>query len=83
VGIELETGDEQLTLSVTDNGRGLASTERAGDGMGLKLMRYRAQMVEGALTVANRPQGGVVVRCTCPHRVDGAPKRTGGFPLKD
>jgi nitrate/nitrite-specific signal transduction histidine kinase len=51
----------------------------------MKLMRYRAQMLGGDVTIANKSGGGVVVRCACPHRAagggDSAPR--GGFPLKD
>jgi len=53
--------------------------------MGMKLMRYRAQMLGGDVTIVNNPGGGVIVRCACPHRAPRAgetPPR-GGFPLKD
>jgi nitrate/nitrite-specific signal transduction histidine kinase len=54
--------------------------------MGMKLMRYRAQMLGGDVTISNNTGGGVIVRCTCPHRAaalgpDSPPR--GGFPLKD
>ncbi len=85
VTIDLCTGDGLLVLTITDNGRGLPVANRSGDGMGLKLMRYRAQMMQGALTVSNHPEGGVVVQCTCPHRVrpEQDSRRSGGLPLKD
>jgi PAS domain S-box-containing protein len=84
VSIELATADGTLTLSVQDNGRGF-DERNASNGMGMKLMRYRAQMLGGDVTIANKSGGGVVVRCACPHRAagggDSAPR--GGFPLKD
>jgi PAS domain S-box-containing protein len=84
VTIELATAEGTLTLSVQDNGRGF-DERNASNGMGMKLMRYRAQMLGGDVTVANNPGGGVLVRCACPHRAprsgDAAPR--GGFPLKD
>lgn len=83
VTIELATGDGTLTLSVQDNGRGF-DERNTGGGMGMKLMRYRAQMLGGDVTIANVPGGGVIVTCTCPHRVPvgtDAPPR-GGFPLQ-
>jgi PAS domain S-box-containing protein len=85
VSVDLYTGDGVLVLTVADNGRGLPVSGRSTDGMGLKLMRYRAQMVQGDLTVTNHPDGGVMVQCTCPHRAleETGPTRSGGFPLKD
>jgi PAS domain S-box-containing protein len=85
VTIDLATAEGTLTLSVQDNGRGFDERNASNNGLGLKLMRYRAQMLGGDVTIANNKGGGVVVRCTCPHRVplagDTFPR--GGFPLKD
>jgi signal transduction histidine kinase len=84
VVVDLATADGTLTLSVKDNGRGF-DERNASNGMGMKLMRYRAQMLGGDVTIENNPEGGVIVRCTCPHRAptggDLAPR--GGFPLQD
>jgi two-component system, LuxR family, sensor kinase FixL len=84
VTIDLATADGSLSLSVQDNGRGF-DERNTSNGMGMKLMRYRAQMLGGDVTIANNEGGGVIVRCTCPHRAplgaDSAPR--GGFPLKD
>jgi PAS domain S-box-containing protein len=85
VTIELATAEGTLTLSVQDNGRGFDERNASNNGLGLKLMRYRAQMLGGDVTIAGNNGGGVVVRCTCPHRAplggDSLPR--GGFPLKD
>jgi len=84
VAIDLATADGTLTLSVQDNGRGF-DERNAGNGMGMKLMRYRAQMLGGDVTIENNEGGGVTVRCTCPHRapLEGDALPRGGFPLKD
>jgi PAS domain S-box-containing protein len=85
VTIDLATADGTLTLNIQDNGRGFDERNASNNGMGLKLMRYRAQMLGGDVTIANNKSGGVIVRCTCPHRAppggDSLPR--GGFPLKD
>jgi PAS domain S-box-containing protein len=85
VTIDLATAEGTLTLSVQDNGRGFDERNASNNGLGLKLMRYRAQMLGGDVTIANNKGGGVIVRCTCPHRAplagDLSPR--GGFPLKD
>jgi len=84
VTIELATAEGTLTLSVQDNGRGF-DERNASNGMGMKLMRYRAQMLGGDVSIVNNPGGGVIVRCACPHRAPRAGDSTprGGFPLKD
>ncbi len=85
VTIDLATAEGTLTLSVQDNGRGFDERNASNNGMGMKLMRYRAQMLGGDVTIANARGGGVIVRCTCPHRapVGGDSLPRGGFPLKD
>jgi PAS domain S-box-containing protein len=84
VTIELATAEGSLTLSIQDNGRGFDERNANSNGMGMKLMRYRAQMLGGDVTIANNKGGGVIVRCTCPHRVPGPDSQPrGGFPLKD
>ena len=35
-------------------------------GLGLKMMRYRAQMLGGDLVLEASADGGASVRCTCP-----------------
>jgi two-component system sensor kinase FixL len=85
VTIDLATAEGTLTLSVQDNGRGFDERNASTNGMGMKLMRYRAQMLGGDVSILNNSGGGVIVRCTCPHRAplagDAAPR--GGFPLKN
>jgi PAS domain S-box-containing protein len=85
VTIDLATAEGTLTLSVQDNGRGFDERNASNNGMGLKLMRYRAQMLGGDVMIASNKGGGVIVRCTCPHRPpasgDSVPR--GGFPLKE
>ena len=59
VTIELATAEGTLTLSVQDNGRGFDERNASNNGMGMKLMRYRAQMLGGDVTIANNKGGGV------------------------
>jgi signal transduction histidine kinase len=75
VTIELATADGTLTLSVQDNGRGFDERNASNNGMGMKLMRYRAQMLGGDVAIANNKGGGVIVRCNCPHRAPSAGTR--------
>jgi signal transduction histidine kinase len=67
VTIRLRTSDNELHLQVDDDGKGIAMTpmDRA-DGLGLKIMRYRAQMLGGDLVIESTETGGTSVRCSCP-----------------
>ncbi len=57
------TGD-WLELSVEDNGRGMpAVPDTSDEGMGLRTMHYRAQMLQATLTIKPRPQVGTRVMC--------------------
>jgi signal transduction histidine kinase len=53
------------TLTITDDGAGIKAT-LPGDGMGLRIMRYRAEMCGGTLGVRNGRSKGVVVSCEFP-----------------
>ena len=87
VSILLTAYGGELQLEVTDNGRGFAGIDGyplAGEegpsaapsnGLGLKIMRYRAQMLGGNLAFGAGPGRGTTVRCTCPLRQAAA--RTG------
>ena len=57
---------QQLVLTIGDDGRGFCDTSFDAGGMGMHIMRYRARSVGGDLSVERRPGGGTVVRCRCP-----------------
>jgi two-component system sensor kinase FixL len=67
VSITLETAGAELQLRVDDNGRGFEQPppDSVG-GLGLKIMRYRAQMLGGDLILESGKNGGASVRCSCP-----------------
>ncbi len=53
-------------LTVRDDGAGLGSDVPETGGMGLRIMQYRARIIQGTLSVANAAGGGVLVSCTAP-----------------
>jgi signal transduction histidine kinase len=71
VTIRLETAGGELHLRVEDNGRGFPQplSESGAGGLGLKIMRYRAQMLGGDLVIESAAHGGVSIRCSCPMEV--------------
>jgi len=57
-------------LTVRDDGVGLPQGALETGGMGLRIMRYRAQIIHGTLRVENEASGGTLVSCTVP--IDGS-----------
>ena len=55
-------------LSIEDNGRGFAAEKKPDreGGNGLRIMRHRAEVFGGELTVGGGPEGGVRVQCRFP-----------------
>lgn len=50
-------------LRIEDDGGGIPQDADSRGGMGLRIMRYRADMIGGRLSLLPRPGGGTVVRC--------------------
>ncbi len=62
--LRLSADGQRGCLEVEDDGRGMPAPEAPSAGMGLRIMRYRADMCGGELHIAARPGGGVLIRCT-------------------
>ena len=61
VEIALIAQDGAFSLRITDNGVGLAPVVPSGAGMGLKIMRYRADMIGARFDISpNQPHGAAV-----------------------
>lgn len=65
VSVSLEAEEEQLTLTVSDDGRGCPDSGAIGrGGYGMLGMSERALILGGRLEVSSRPGGGTTVRGT-------------------
>ena len=53
-----------LTLEVHDNGIGLPVDQDRSDGMGLRVMHYRAHMIGAQINVDSTPGKGTIITCT-------------------
>jgi len=82
IAISLRVG-EGLMLSIEDNGRGFIQASR--EGLGLSIMRERAEEIGGHLNVSSVLGRGTTVLLTVPtlpsERPVGAPSRNHGFPV--
>jgi two-component system, NarL family, sensor histidine kinase NreB len=64
IEIELTRSENQIHLTITDNGRGLKPASETG--MGLRIMTYRATLLGGSLTIQSAAGKGTKVLCTAP-----------------
>jgi len=63
VTIDVQPGTVRLEIS--DDGSGFAQGATESAGLGLKIMRYRAEMIDAQLSIAPRENGGTVLACEC------------------
>ncbi|MBK8092600.1 MAG: sensor histidine kinase [Verrucomicrobiaceae bacterium] len=68
VKIHLQGEPGFILLDVVDNGKGIQIDQQSGpqQGMGLRTMRYRAQMMGAAFQINNLPTRGTHIRCAVP-----------------
>jgi two-component system sensor kinase FixL len=57
--------DGSLVLTIEDAGLGYDGPREQTEGLGLRIMRYRARSLSGDVAIARRPEGGTIVCCTC------------------
>ena len=61
--ISLKHVDQELVLTVKDNGIGFSQDGRTIEGMGLRIMEYRADMIGAMLRIDSIKGGGTTVAC--------------------
>lgn len=67
VQIRLQRTDEALVLEVRDDGLGMEAVPQGeAEGLGMRLMRHRAELIRGELELESTPGRGTVVRCRVP-----------------
>lgn len=61
------SNEDNLYISVEDNGKGFDPNETASNGMGQSLMKYRARAIGGGLEVSSEPGKGTYILLTFPR----------------
>jgi len=56
----------ELSLSIVDNGKGFSPNDLQSEGLGLRIMEYRARSIGAALKISQRNEGGTRVCCVVP-----------------
>ncbi|MDN5284658.1 MAG: putative signal transduction histidine kinase [Mucilaginibacter sp.] len=69
IDITLQQSPENLTLSITDNGKGfdLNAALKEGKGMGLKTIHKRASLINGTAVVSSAPDKGTQIEIIIPY----------------
>jgi two-component system CheB/CheR fusion protein len=70
IRLSLRATGSDLELQVVDDGVGFDPVHVPNPGMGLRMMRFRAEMARGYLSIESRPGFGARLRCRCPARTD-------------
>jgi signal transduction histidine kinase len=73
IHLSLTTNEHAATLSIADDGVGVSKAKPSPRGMGISIMRYRANALGGELLMEDRQPRGTIVSCTAP-----SPHRNGG-----
>jgi len=68
VSIALRELPSDIHLVIADDGTGLSTDPATGDGLGLKMMGYRARILSGTLSIDSKPGIGTRVTAVVPKR---------------
>jgi two-component system sensor kinase FixL len=69
--ISLARAPAAAVLTIRDDGKGIGDSRSTGTGMGLHIMRHRAEIIGAAFSLQTGP-GGTVIQCELP---DAAPQK--------
>jgi signal transduction histidine kinase len=65
INLRLDSTADEIVLTIIDDGIGLPENARNGDGLGLRIMAYRASMIGATFGIERRSSlGGTCVTCT-------------------
>jgi PAS domain S-box-containing protein len=66
ISVHLKESNGRIHLAVADDGKGIGPISPRRTGLGLRIMQYRASLVQGDLSVERRPVRGTKVVCAAP-----------------
>ncbi len=73
ISITLERNNSNLILSIEDNGSGIekknGSEKDKSSGMGLKIMKYRAEIIDGVFSIRNNRPSGTSINVKIPINI--------------
>ncbi|HKJ32550.1 MAG TPA: PAS domain S-box protein [Balneolales bacterium] len=66
VTVFLTSNEKYVRLRIQDNGVGFPEETEISQGMGVRIMHYRANMIGGNLNIRKNHLGGTIITCTIP-----------------
>jgi signal transduction histidine kinase len=66
IALRLAIANDQLVLTIKDDGLGLPADIGQTKGLGFRIMQHRAESIGAKLTIGNHPSGGVIISCSVP-----------------
>jgi len=70
IDIRLSANASATSLSIADDGIGFPANGNAIDGVGISIMRYRANIIDGEFAIEAGARGGTIVSCTVPTGIE-------------
>jgi PAS domain S-box-containing protein len=71
ISIALNRSVEATSVIVEDNGIGISPNDLESDGIGVRLMQHRCELIGGTFSIERRLEGGTAVRCEIPEATNG------------
>jgi len=69
IDVHLNREDSTVRLSIHDNGCGFLPGADNLHGIGLRTMRYRAELIGAQFNIRSAPPGGTTIDCLCPAKL--------------
>jgi signal transduction histidine kinase len=66
IQLHFRVAGPQAELLISDDGKGFDPVQFTRGSSGLRLMRFRSQLIGGYLSMESRPGAGTTLRCRCP-----------------
>ncbi|MEO8314937.1 MAG: PAS domain-containing protein [Pseudomonadota bacterium] len=69
IQLSFRAAGPEVELLIVDDGKGFDPLQFTRGSTGLRLMRFRSQLIGGYLSIESRPGAGTAVRCRCPVKL--------------
>lgn len=80
VTVTLACSRKRVQLRILDDGKGIKTLSPRRKGLGLRIMQYRAGLLQGTVSVHARPRGGTEVCCIAPAQMLHSHEGVGKIP---